>query len=169
MAATKSKKLKKIINDADVREHVLEAVQSLQRAAAEAGEAGEQLSGKAEKKLKKAKKKSQAKLEAAGNALSDAVAKSEQKSAEAKSEAADDLVKVAANGTAARSATEATGKQKRHPIRKLVMLAVLGTIIALVVSEDARKAALDALFGAEEEFQYTSSTTGGGGGSNGTA
>ena len=32
-------------------------------------------------------------------------------------------------------------------------------IIALVVSEDARKTVLDALFGAEEEFEYTSTTS----------
>ena len=32
-------------------------------------------------------------------------------------------------------------------------------MIALVLSEDARKTVLDALFGAEEEFEYTSSNT----------
>lgn len=46
-------------------------------------------------------------------------------------------------------------KKKRHPLRKLVALTIIGAIVALVVSEDARKVVLDALFGAEEEFEYT--------------
>src|SRR5262249_20767895 len=50
-------------------------------------------------------------------------------------------------------------RKKRHPLRKLVMFAIVGAVIALVVSPDARKAALDALFGAEEEFEYKSATT----------
>ena len=32
-------------------------------------------------------------------------------------------------------------------------------MIALAVSEDLRKKVLDALFGAEEEFEYTSTTS----------
>jgi hypothetical protein len=51
------------------------------------------------------------------------------------------------------------GKKKRHPLRKLLAIAVIGAIVAMVVSEDARKAVLDALFGAEEEFEYTSNAT----------
>jgi hypothetical protein len=50
-------------------------------------------------------------------------------------------------------------KKKRHPLRKLFMLALIGAAIALAVSPDARKALLDALFGAEEEFEYKSATT----------
>lgn len=50
-------------------------------------------------------------------------------------------------------------KKKRHPLRKLITVAVIGGIIAVVVSEDARKAVLDTLFGAEEEFEYTSTTS----------
>lgn len=51
------------------------------------------------------------------------------------------------------------GKKKRHPLRKLFAIAVIGGIVAIVVSEDARKAVLDTLFGAEEEFEYTSTTS----------
>ncbi len=47
----------------------------------------------------------------------------------------------------------------RHPLRKLILLSIVGGIVALVVSEGARKAVLDALFGAEEEFEYTSTTS----------
>lgn len=49
--------------------------------------------------------------------------------------------------------------KKSHKLRKLVFIAVVGTIIAIAVNEDARKTVLDALFGAEEEFQYTSTTS----------
>ena len=38
------------------------------------------------------------------------------------------------------------------------MLVLIGAAVALVVSEDMRKALLDKLFGAEEEFEYTSTT-----------
>ncbi|MDX6651307.1 MAG: hypothetical protein QOG09_1288 [Solirubrobacterales bacterium] len=49
--------------------------------------------------------------------------------------------------------------RKRHPLRKLLAVGILGGALALVVSEDLRKTVLDRLFGAEEEFEYTSSTT----------
>ncbi len=39
------------------------------------------------------------------------------------------------------------------------MLLIVGGIAALVLSEDLRKKVLDTLFGAEEEFEYTSTTT----------
>lgn len=52
-------------------------------------------------------------------------------------------------------------KKKRHTLRKLFALAVIGAIIALVVSEDARKAVLDTLFGSEEEFEYTTNVPAG--------
>ena len=42
--------------------------------------------------------------------------------------------------------------KKKGGKKKLVLLAVIG---ALVASEDLRGKLLDALFGAEEEFQYT--------------
>ena len=54
---------------------------------------------------------------------------------------------------------QSAGKKKRHPLRKVIALAVIGGIVAIVVSEDARKAVLDTLFGAEEEFEYTSTTS----------
>jgi hypothetical protein len=51
------------------------------------------------------------------------------------------------------------GKRRSHHTgRKLFMLAILGGIAALILSEGARKAVLDRIFGAEEEFEYTSST-----------
>jgi hypothetical protein len=50
-------------------------------------------------------------------------------------------------------------KRKRSRLGRLVLLAIVGAIVALIVSEDARKTVLDALFGAEEEFEYTSTTS----------
>jgi hypothetical protein len=49
-------------------------------------------------------------------------------------------------------------KRKRRIGRKLFVLAV-GAGLALALSEGLRKKVLDALFGAEEEFDYTSTTT----------
>src|SRR4051812_6207910 len=49
-------------------------------------------------------------------------------------------------------------KRKGGFLRKLVLLGVAGGL-ALAVSGDLRSKVLDALFGAEEEFDYTSTTT----------
>jgi hypothetical protein len=49
-------------------------------------------------------------------------------------------------------------KKRRGGFGKLVLLGVVGAGLALAVSEDLRKKVLDALFGAEEEFEYTSTT-----------
>ena len=49
-------------------------------------------------------------------------------------------------------------KRKGGLVRKLLVLTV-GAGIALAVSSDLRNKVLDALFGAEEEFDYTSTTT----------
>lgn len=50
-------------------------------------------------------------------------------------------------------------KRKKSRLGRIVLLALVGAGIALVLSEDARKSVLDALFGAEEEFEYTSTTS----------
>ena len=49
-------------------------------------------------------------------------------------------------------------RRRRRTGRKLLMLAILGGIAALILSEGARKAVLDRIFGAEEEFEYSSTT-----------
>ena len=48
---------------------------------------------------------------------------------------------------------------KREERQLVLLIAIVGAVIALAVSEGARKAVLDALFGAEEEFEYTSTTS----------
>ncbi len=49
-------------------------------------------------------------------------------------------------------------RKKRGGLGKLLLLGIVGGGLALAVSEDLRKKVLDALFGAEEEFEYTSTT-----------
>jgi len=46
-------------------------------------------------------------------------------------------------------------KRKKHRARKLLFLFIVGGAGALALSEDARNKVLDALFGSEEEFQYS--------------
>jgi len=53
---------------------------------------------------------------------------------------------------------EAPKKRRKGGFGKLILLGVVGGGVALAVSEDLRKKVLDALFGAEEEFEYTSTT-----------
>ena len=55
---------------------------------------------------------------------------------------------------------EAPKKQKSGGgFGRVLLLGVVGGAVALAVSEGLRKKVLDALFGAEEEFDYTSNTT----------
>jgi adenylosuccinate synthase len=50
-------------------------------------------------------------------------------------------------------------KKRRGRFGKLLIVGLVGGGLALALSEDLRKKVLDALFGAEEEFEYTASTT----------
>jgi hypothetical protein len=60
-----------------------------------------------------------------------------------------------------REASERLREPEKHKSKlgRLLLIAFVGAVVALVVSEGARKAVLDALFGAEEEFEYTSTTS----------
>ena len=52
------------------------------------------------------------------------------------------------------------GKKKKSGRRgRLLVVGIVGGALALALSEGLRKKVLDALFGAEEEFEYTASTT----------
>lgn len=50
-------------------------------------------------------------------------------------------------------------KRKKRRLRRLLLLGVVGFGIAMFVNEDLRNTVLDKLFGAEEEFEYTSTTS----------
>lgn len=50
-------------------------------------------------------------------------------------------------------------RRKKSRLGRIILLALVGAAVALVLSEEARKTVLDALFGAEEEFEYTSTTS----------
>ena len=55
---------------------------------------------------------------------------------------------------------EAPKKQKKGGgLGRVLLLGIVGGAVALAVSEGLRKKVLDALFGAEEEFEYTSTTS----------
>jgi len=65
---------------------------------------------------------------------------------------------------AAESLKSAADSLRESPKRKggfgrLLMLGIVGAALALALSEDLRKKVLDALFGAEEEYEYGSTTT----------
>jgi len=54
---------------------------------------------------------------------------------------------------------EAPKKQRSGGFGRVLLLGLVGGGLALALSEGLRKKVLDALFGAEEEFEYTSTTT----------
>ena len=60
---------------------------------------------------------------------------------------------------AADSLRGAKSKRKRRRRGRLLFVALIGGGAAMALSEGLRKKVLDALFGAEEEFEYTATTT----------
>lgn len=50
------------------------------------------------------------------------------------------------------------GKRRGRRWGRLMLIGLAGAALAIILSEDLRKAILDRLFGAEEEFEYTSTT-----------
>jgi hypothetical protein len=72
-----------------------------------------------------------------------------------------DLQAAASNlRDASQSLRQKPGKKKRGGgLGRLLLLVLVGGGAAVALSEGLRKKLLDALFGAEEEFEYTSATT----------
>jgi hypothetical protein len=50
-------------------------------------------------------------------------------------------------------------KQRSGGFGRILLVGIVGAGLALAISEGLRKKVLDALFGAEEEFEYTSTTS----------
>jgi hypothetical protein len=70
-----------------------------------------------------------------------------------------DLKVAAENLRDASEAFRTPKKRKKSRLGRLILLGLVGAAVALILSEDARKTVLDTLFGAEEEFEYTSTTS----------
>jgi hypothetical protein len=70
-----------------------------------------------------------------------------------------DLKQAATSLKSAADALRAAPKKKKKRRGRLVLVALIGGAVAIGVNEGLRKKVLDALFGAEEEFEYTSTTT----------
>src|SRR3954465_3015111 len=66
-----------------------------------------------------------------------------------------DLKVAAENLRDASQAFRTPKKRKKSRLGRLILLGLVGAAVALILSEDARKTVLDTLFGAEEEFEYT--------------
>ena len=69
-----------------------------------------------------------------------------------------------------KEAADSLRGQKKRKRRKgrILFVGLVGAGLALALSEGLRKKVLDALFGAEEEFEYSASTTPESSGSNST-
>jgi hypothetical protein len=50
-------------------------------------------------------------------------------------------------------------KRRKRRLGRLILFGAVAGGVALALSENARKTVMDTLFGAEEEFEYTSSTS----------
>jgi hypothetical protein len=70
-----------------------------------------------------------------------------------------DLRSAAENLRDASEQLRAPRKRKKSRLGRLILFGMVAGAVALVLSEGARKTVLDALFGAEEEFEYTSTTS----------
>jgi hypothetical protein len=70
-----------------------------------------------------------------------------------------ELKEAASSLREAAEALRGKKKRKRRGLGRLLLVALVGGGLALALSEDLRKKVLDALFGAEEEFEYTATTT----------
>jgi hypothetical protein len=68
-------------------------------------------------------------------------------------------LRSAADSLRAASETLREKPKRGHGLRNLIVVGIVGAGLALILSEDLRKSVLDRLFGAEEEFEYTSTTT----------
>jgi hypothetical protein len=76
-----------------------------------------------------------------------------------------DLREAAENIREASVALREGPKRRKGGFGKVLVVSFVGAGLALALSEGLRKKVLDALFGAEEEFEYSSTTSPASGGS----
>ena len=57
------------------------------------------------------------------------------------------------------SLREGPKRKRKRRLGRVILLGIVGAGLAVALSEGLRKKVLDTLFGAEEEFEYTSTTT----------
>jgi hypothetical protein len=117
--------LRRIVEDEDLRDNIVEAYESVRKAYARLS------NGKSPSKQIFDDKKLQKEIKNAAESIKDA-------------------------GYALR---EAPKKKRSGGFGKILLIGVAGAGVALAVSEGLRKKVLDGLFGAEEEFEYSSTTT----------
>jgi uncharacterized protein (UPF0147 family) len=70
-----------------------------------------------------------------------------------------DLRKAAESMREASDQLRGKRRKRRLSLGRLVLIALIGAGLALLLSEELRKAVLDRVFDAEEEFEYTSTTS----------
>jgi len=70
-----------------------------------------------------------------------------------------DLREAAESLREASEQLRAPKKRKKSKLGRLILFGLVAAAVALVLSEDARKTVMDTLFGAEEEFEYTSTSS----------
>jgi hypothetical protein len=70
-----------------------------------------------------------------------------------------DLKQAADSLKSAADSLRESPKKQRGGFGKLLAIAFVGALLAIALSEDLRNKVLDALFGAEEEYEYTGTTT----------
>jgi hypothetical protein len=124
LALKNSPYVQRLVEDAELRENIVEAYESLKKAY------GRLSNGKAPAKVVFDDKRFQKEMRTAAISLRDAT----------------------------EALREGPKRKKRRWGRRLLILAV-GAGLALALSEGLRQKVLDLLFGAEEEFDYSSTTT----------
>ena len=141
LAEEASTYLKRLIDEAQLRDAVANLLDEGQSVLDETAARGRKARKQAKKQLNKQ--------------LSEAQKRASKAQKQASKKASKQQEKLARKSAGLAAEGRVLAKQKSPGIRGKLILALAGTIGALTVSETLRSKVLDLLFGAEEEFQYT--------------